>query len=151
MNKIFYERSHLGKVQKAVKKLKELSKKKPAVIKQWLAKQVFWQVHLPLPKHVERPHYEVTIPEEVHQFALLYMSSDTLYRNKYKYIPSGTGIASRYKVARLMRTKQVKYVANMIADINKVALSPIPKHSSAIMAVSSKQSFLRCYRSTELR
>ena len=30
------------------------------------------------PKCVDRPHYEVTIPNEIHQFDLLYMPSDTL-------------------------------------------------------------------------
>ena len=78
------------------------------------------KVHSPPPKHVHRPHYEVKIPNEVHQFNLLYMPSDTLYGNKYKYILSGIDVASRYKVARPMRTKQAKDVAEMIADIYKV-------------------------------
>ena len=55
------------------------------------------------------------------QFDLLYMSSDTLYGNKYKYILAGIDAASRYKVVRPMRTKQVRDVAEMIADIYKVA------------------------------
>ena len=54
--------------------------------KQWLSRQAFWQVHLPAPKHIDRPHYQVTIPNEMHQFDLLYMPADTLYGNKYKYI-----------------------------------------------------------------
>ena len=49
---------------------KVLSKEKPKVIKQWLSRQAFWQVHLPPPKRVDRPHYEVKIPNEVHQFDL---------------------------------------------------------------------------------
>ena len=69
----------------------------------------------------DRPHYEVTIPNEMHQFDLLYMPSDTLYRNKYKYILSGIDVASRYKVARPLRTKQAKDVAGMIADITRLA------------------------------
>ena len=86
LQSIYYQSSHLWKGQKAIEKLRELSKEKPKVIKQWLSKQAFWQVHLLPPKHVDRPHYEVTIPNEVHQFDLLYMSSDMLYR---KYILSG--------------------------------------------------------------
>ena len=113
--------------QKAIKKLKELSKEKPKIIKQWLSKQAFWQVHLPPPKHVDRPHYEVTIPNEMHQFDLLYMPSDTLYRNKYKYILSRIGVASRYKVVRPLRTRQAKDVADMIADIYKVGQLTYPK------------------------
>ena len=87
----------------------------------------FWQVHSLPPKHVDRAHYEVMIPNEVHQLELLYMPSDTLYENKYKFILLGTDVASRYKVARPMRTKQAKDVAKMIADIYKIDPLIYPK------------------------
>ena len=114
MDKIYYQPNHLWKGQKAIKKLKELSKEKLKAVKQWLSKQAFWQVHLPAPKHVDRPHYEVTIPNEIRQFDLLYMPTDSLYRNKYKYILAGIDVASRFKVMRPLRTEQVKDVAEMI-------------------------------------
>ena len=120
MDKIYYQPNHLWKGKKAVKKLVEYSKEKPKVIKQWLSRQAFWQVHLPAPKHIDRPHYQVTTPNEMHQFDLLYMRSDTLYGNKYKYILAGIDAASRFKVARPLRTNQVRDVAEMIADIYKV-------------------------------
>ena len=63
----------------------------------------------------------------MHQFDLLYMPSDTLYGNKYKYILSGIEVAPRYKVARPPRTKQAKEGAEMIADIYKVGLLTYPK------------------------
>ena len=44
MDKIYYQPNHLWKGKKAVKKLKEYSKEKPKVIKQWLSRQAFWQV-----------------------------------------------------------------------------------------------------------
>ena len=113
--------------QKAVKKLKELSREKPKTVNQWLYLQAFWQVHLPAPSHIIRPYYQVTIPNEMHQFDLLYMPSDTLYGNKYKYILAGIDAASRYKVARLLRTKQACDVAEMIADIYKVGPLTYPK------------------------
>ena len=56
----------------------------------------------------------------MHQFDLLYMPSDTLYGSKYKYILAGIDAASRYKVARPLRTKQARDVAEKIADIYKV-------------------------------
>ena len=127
MDKLYCQPSHLWKGQKAIRKLRELSKAEPKVIKQWLSKQAFWQVHLPPPKRVDRPHYEVTIPNEMHQFDLLYMPSDTLYGNKYKYILSGIDVTSRYKVARPLRTKQAKDVADMIANIYKVGPLTYPK------------------------
>ena len=79
-------------------------------------------MHLPPPKHVNKPHYEVTIPDQIYQFDLLYMPSD-----KYKYILSGIDAASRYKVARPLRTKQSKDVAEMIADIYRVGPLIYPK------------------------
>ena len=120
MDKIYYQPNYLWKGKKAVKKLAEYSKEKPKVIKQWLSLQAFCQVHLPAPKHIDRPHYQVTIPNEMHQYDLLYMNLDTLYGNYYKYILAGIDAASRLKVARLLRTKQVRDVAEMIADIYKV-------------------------------
>ena len=45
---------------------------------------------------------------------LLYMPGDKLYGNKYKYILYGIDIASRYNVARPLKTKQAKEVAVFI-------------------------------------
>ena len=117
---IYYQPNHLWKGQKTIRKLQALSKEKPEVIKKWLSRQAIWQVHLPPSRHVDRTHYEATIPNQMHQLDLLYMPRDTLYVNKYNYVLSGIDVASRYKVARPMRTKQAKDVAEMIADIYKV-------------------------------
>ena len=81
---VYYELSHLWKGQKAIKKLRELCNKTPKVIKQELLRGAIWQIHLTPLKCVDRPHYEVRIPNEVHQFDLLYMPSDMLCGNKYK-------------------------------------------------------------------
>ena len=63
----------------------------------------------------------------MHQFHLLYMISDSLYGNKYKYVLAGIDAASRYKVTRPLRTKQARDVAEMIADIYKVGPLMYPK------------------------
>ena len=63
----------------------------------------------------------------MHQFDMLYMPSNTLYGSKYKYILSGIDVASRYKVARPLRTKQAKDVAEVIANIYKVGPLTYPK------------------------
>ena len=125
MDKIYYQPNNLWKGQKAVKKLADLCGEKPKTVEQ--SRQAFWQVHLPAPKRVDRLHYQVTIPNEMHEFDLLYMPSDTLYGSKYKYILAGIDAASRYKVARPLRTKQVRDVAEMIADIYKVGPLKYPK------------------------
>ena len=127
MDKVYYQPNHLWKGQKAIKKLRELSRETPKTVKQWLSRQAFLQVHLPALKHINRPHYEVTIPNEMHQFDLLYMPSDTLYGNKYKYILAGIDAASIFKVARPLRTKQARDVAEKIADIYKAGPLKYPK------------------------
>ena len=63
----------------------------------------------------------------MHQFDLLYMPSDSLYGSKYKYILAGIDAASRFKVARPLRTKQARDVPEMIADIYKVGPLKYPK------------------------
>ena len=63
----------------------------------------------------------------MHQFDLLYMPSDTLYGSKNKYILAGIDAASRFKVARPLRTKQARDVAEMITDIYKVGPLTYPK------------------------
>ena len=55
------------------------------------------------------------------------MPSDTLYGSKYKYILAGIDVASRYKVASPLRTKQARDVAEMITDIYKVGPLTYPK------------------------
>ena len=84
-------------------------------------------MQLPAPKRVDRPHYKVTIPNEMHQFDLLCMPSNSLYGSKYKYILAGINAASRFKVVRPLRTKQAHDVAEMIADIYKVGPLTYPK------------------------
>ena len=121
---IYYQANHLWKVQKATRKL---NKEKPAVIKKGLSRQAIWQVHLPYPKRANRPHYEVTIFNQMHQFDLLYVPSNTLYGNTYKYILSRIVATYRYKVARFLRTKETADIAAMIADIYKVGLLTYPK------------------------
>ena len=120
MDRLYYQSNHLWKGKAAVKNLTELSGEKPKTVKQRLSRQAFWKVHLLAPKRVDRPHYQVTTPNEMHQFEMLYMPSDTLYGNKHKCILAGIDAASRYTVVRLLRTKQAHDVAEMVADIFKV-------------------------------
>ena len=63
----------------------------------------------------------------MHQFDLLYMLSNSLYGSKYKYILAGIDAASRFKVARPLRTKQARDAAEMISHIYKVGPLTYPK------------------------
>ena len=88
---------------KELHKITSMSKKD---IKSWLAKQVLWQVHIPPPKEIRHPHYNVTKPNKQHQFDLLYMPHNIFEGSTHKCILTGTDFASRHKVARPLRTKK---------------------------------------------
>ena len=88
-------------------------------IKSWVAKQALWQIHIPPPKEIHHPHYDVTKPNEQHQFDLLYMPHNLFEENTYKYILTDIDVASRYKVARSLRTKISSEVAFVLEAIYK--------------------------------
>ena len=83
----------------------------------------------------------------MHQFDLLYMPSDTLYGSKYKYIAAEIDPASRYKVARPLKTKQARDVAEMIADTYKVGpLTLLPMGGGGIFIPHHHS--ISCYSET---
>ena len=63
----------------------------------------------------------------MHQFDIPYMPSQTHYMGPSINTFAGIDAISRYKVARPLRTKQAKDVAEMIADIYKVGPLTYPK------------------------
>ena len=108
-------------------------------IKSWLAKQALWQVHTPPPKEMNHPHYGMSKPNEQHQFDIIYMPDNLFEGNTYKYILTGIDVASRYKVARPLRTKKSSEVAFALEAIyKKVARSNILKYFKVIMVQSLK-------------
>ena len=127
LSDIYYQPTNLWIGNKAIIRLQKESKLPRKKVVAWLSKQALWQVHIPPPKQVIHPHYEVKIPNQVHQFDLLYMPGDKLYGNKYKYVLTGVDIASRFKVARPLRTKKASDVAEMIEDIYKKGPLTWPK------------------------
>ena len=88
-------------------------------IKSWLAKQALWQVHIPPPKEINHPHYDVTKPNEQHQFDLVHMPHNVFEGNTYKYILSGIDVASGYKIAKSRTTKKSSAVAFVLGAIYK--------------------------------
>ena len=116
---VYYKPEHLWTRNKAIRKLHKetgLSKKDA---KSWLGRQTFWQVHIPSPKSINHPHYEITKPNEMYQFDVLYVPSNVVYGTKYKYILTGADVASRYKIARALRSKKADEVAFVLESIYK--------------------------------
>jgi len=84
------------------------------VAKQWLFKQAVWQIYLPAARgRIPRPKFDVPTPSAVHQADLLFMPQDKLPRGRkvYKYALTVIDVASRYKVAEPLTSKNSDEVA----------------------------------------
>ena len=115
----YYQPDRLWTGNKAIKELHKITSMSKKDIKSWLAKQALWQVHIPPPKEIHHLHYDVTKPNEQHQFDLVHMPHNVFEGNTYKYILSGIGVASRYNVAKPLMTKKSSEVAFMLGAIYK--------------------------------
>ena len=67
----YYQPDCLWTGNKAIKELHKITPMSRKDIRSWSAKQALWQVHIPPPKEINHPHYNVTKPNEQHQFDLL--------------------------------------------------------------------------------
>ena len=117
--KIFYSPQGYWKGVSAIKKLTEASKVPENVVKQWLYKQAIWQIYLPAPRYVPRPKFDVATPNSVHQADLLFLPHDKLRRKTYKYALTVVDIASRYKEAEPLTSKDSNEVAKAFQAIYK--------------------------------
>ena len=107
------------KVSLPSKKLTDASKVPENVVKQWLYKQAIWQIYLPAPRYVPRPKFDVATPNSVHQVDLLFLPHDKLRRKTYKYALTVVDIASRYKEAEPLTSKDSNEVARAFQAIYK--------------------------------
>ena len=112
----YYQADRLWTDGKAIKELHKITSISRKDIRSWLAKQTFWQVHIPPSKEINHPHYSVTKPNDQHQFDLVYMPHNVFKGNTHKYILTGIDVASRYKVARVLRTKNSNELAFVLEE-----------------------------------
>ena len=117
MQKIYYQPENLWKGRKAITRLRKATKLPLKQVKDWLAKQALWQVHMPPPKKIDHPHFYVTEVNKIHQADLLYLPHDKVYQTTYKYVLNVIDVASRYKASRPLKTKKASEVAEMFKDI----------------------------------
>ena len=115
--KIFYSPQGYWKGVSAIKKLTDASKVSEKIVKQWLYKQALWQIYLPAPRYVPRPKFDVATPNSVHQADLLFLPHDKLRRKTYKYALTVVDIASRYKEAEPLTSKDSNEVARAFQAI----------------------------------
>ena len=103
----------------AIKQLAAAAKVSEDVAKRWLTKQALWQVYLPGPHYIPRPKFDVSLPNAVHQADLLFLPHEKLPREKkvYKYALTVVDVASRYKAAEALTSKDSDEVLRGFAKI----------------------------------
>ena len=97
----------------------EAAKVPEDVVKLWLFKQAIWRIYLPAPRYVPRPKFDVATPNFVHQADFLFLPHDKLPRGKkiYKYALTVVDVASRYKEAEPLTSKDSNEVAKAFQSI----------------------------------
>ena len=119
--KIYYGPGGYWKGIAAIKKLAEAAKVPEETAKRWLIKQALWQIFLPAPRRISRPKFNVPTPNEVHQADLLFVPHDKLPRGRkvFKYALTVVDVASRYKEAEPLTSKNSDEVAQAFQKIYK--------------------------------
>ena len=119
LSNIYYSTKGYWKGIAAIKKLADAAKVSEQIAKSWLSKQAIWQIYLPAPHYIPRPKFDVSIPNEAHQADLLFLPHDTIRRKTYKYALTVVDVASRYKQAEPLMTKNSDEVAAAFNRIYK--------------------------------
>ena len=105
MEKVYYSAKGYWKGYAAIGKLSQEAGVSEQDAKEWLGKQAMWQIYLAPPEYIPRPHWTVNKPNQVHQADLLFLPHDTIWGKVYKYALVVIDVASRYKDAEALRTK----------------------------------------------
>ena len=85
--------------------------------RKWLEKQALWQIYLPAPKYIPRPHWEVSKPNMIYQADFLFLPHDTVRRKTYEYALVVVDIATRNKDAEPLTSKKSSLVAKAFEKI----------------------------------
>ena len=129
LEKIYYSPKGYWRGYSAIKRLSTVAGVSEEEAKSWLKKQAMWQIYLPAPRYIPRPTFDVFVPNEVHQADLLFLPHDRLPRGRktYKYALTVVDVASRYKEAEPLTTKESAEVATAFSTIYKRSRLKWPK------------------------
>ena len=101
----------------AIKRLAAAARVPEVIAKEWLFKQALWQIYLPAPRYIPRPKFDVSLPNKVHQADLLFLPHDRVGRSTYKYALTVVDVASRFKEAQPLTSKNSDEVAKAFTTI----------------------------------
>ena len=126
LSEVYYQPINLWKGSRAIDKLHKLTGKPCKKVKEWLAKQALWQVHIPVQKqYIHRTRFTVQIPNQQQQFDVAYMPHDLFQESTYKYILTGVDVALRYKFVKLLRMKKASDVAFLLRNMYESKANPL--------------------------
>ena len=117
MKRTYYSTKGYWKGYAAIQKLSLAAGVSENDAKEWLKKQALWQIYLPPPEYIPRPRWTVSKPNQVHQADLLFLPHDTIRGRVYRYALVVIDVASRYKDAEAISTKESSEVAKCFSKI----------------------------------
>ena len=123
MNKVYCSAKGYWKGHAAIYKLSQAAQVSEDDAKKWLEKQALWQIYLAPPEYIPRPRWTVSKPNKVHQADLLFLPHDTFKRKTYRYALVVIDVASRYKDAEALTSKESSEIARCFVKIYSRRLS----------------------------
>ena len=123
MERIYYSANGYWKGHAAIPKLALAVKVSEDTAKKWLEKQALWQIYLSPPEYIPRPRWTVNKPNQIHQADLLFLPHDTFKRKTYRYALVVIDVASRYKDAEALSSKESSEIAGCFSKIYSRKLS----------------------------
>ena len=117
LKKIYYSPEGYWKGYSAISKLASTANVSEDEARDWLERQALWQIYLPPPKYLPRPHWSVSRPNEIHQADLLFLPHDKVGRKTFRYALVVIDVASRYKDAEALTSKESQEVAKAFEKI----------------------------------
>ena len=126
LSNVYYQPNNLWRGSRAIGKLHKLTGKPRKEVKNGLqSKRCGRFIYLFRSTRYIEPHFTVQIPNQQHQFDVLYMPHDKFQGSTYKYILTGVDVASRYKVAKPLRTKKASDVAFLLKTMYESKANPL--------------------------
>ena len=110
---IYYSNDRYWRGKSTIQKLAKALGSTKEEAERWLLKQPLYQIYLPAPKYIPRPNASMSLfakPNDIHQVDILYLPHDRYKKKTYKYALNIVDVASRYKGAYQLATKNSKEV-----------------------------------------
>ena len=80
MESIYYSPRRYWKGKAAINKFASAAKVKKTTAANWLSKQAILQIYLPRPKQINFSHFDIIVPNGVHQADLSFLPHDGGYQ-----------------------------------------------------------------------